>query len=109
MNHLAIIAAGITNDSAKKGTQAFWDSALGNTLSAVLAVVGIIIVIGAVLKVIQKVSAGQTAGAVKIVLGTIVIAAILFQPQLLETLITTVGNVVASAVSSLGDVVGSSN
>lgn len=99
------LALGGCVDSCADGTKAFWDSSIGGVLGGVLAVIGIIVVILAVVKGFGKVTSGKIGDAVKIGLGAAVFATFLFNPQLVTDLIGLFSTLVSEFLKSSSEVV----
>jgi len=103
MKNLSIIAAdfnGTINNTP------FWDTGLGKIIGTVMGVVGILVVIYGVLKGVKNVASGKVADAVKGIVGAIFLAAVLFNPALIENAIRAGGKVINSGIetiSSIGD------
>lgn len=79
---------------------------LGNILFALLRAVGFLVVMFAIVKIAGSVMQGKIGTAVKMGIGTVVVAAIMFQPALINTMIEGVGRVVDATVSTFSDLTG---
>ena len=96
MDNLLVLAAGVGNP----GASTFWASPIGGWIKGILAAVGVVIVIAALFKSAKDGLAGKFGGVAKTLLGAAVIAAICFRPELIETLITLVGNLLDKVLQS---------
>jgi len=85
----------------------FWETGLGKMLGTAMGVVGIIIVVYAVMKTVKNVASGKVGDAVKGVVGAVLIAAVLFQPTLIQSAIRAGGNVVQQAIDTVSSIGGS--
>jgi predicted phage tail protein len=110
MNTLTTIILADEEFVGKVGNTDFWATPLGNVLQTLMGIVGILVVIYAVLKAVKNIATGKVADGVKAIAGAVLLAAVLFNPPLIQKAIAAGGNLVESAietVSSIGD--GSSN
>lgn len=96
-----IIAAG----AAPADPNAFWGTAIGGSLKALLVAAGIIVVIVTAVKAFKDITGGKPGNAAKTILGAAIIAAFLFRPELISTLITAAGVVVEKVISSFSDLI----
>jgi len=91
---------------ANEGVDLLEDTGVGGTITTVLRAIGTLIVLFAGVKVVQNILAGRIAPAIKILIGTTVLAALLFNPALFEQMIDVVGNFVGTVVESFGQLLG---
>lgn len=101
MNNIIIIAAdfnGTINNTP------FWDTGLGKILGTLMGVVGILVVIYGIMKGVKNVAGGKVADAVKGIIGTIALAAVLFTPSLIENAIRAGGKVINSAIETVASI-----
>lgn len=103
--HTVILAAGATSAN---NTDLFWNSSIGTAIKAILVGVGIIVVILAALKAIKDVTGGKPGNAAKTVLAAGVLAAILFNPSLISSVITLTGDLFGKVVDSISSITGGS-
>lgn len=103
--HSIILAATTYAPVNDSSTGAFWVSDIGEALKAILVGVGILVVIVAALKAIKDVTAGKPGAAAKTVIAAAVLAAFMFQPTLVESLINTAGDVVNAIFNSLTSII----
>lgn len=96
MDNLLVLAAPVGNP----GADTFWASPIGGWFKGILAAVGVVIVIIALFKAAKDALAGKFPGVAKTILGASLIAAICFRPELIETLITLVGNLLDKVLQS---------
>lgn len=99
------LAIGGCVQSCKEGTDAFWASSIGGILGGILAVIGIIVVIAAVVKGFGKVTSGKMGEAVKIGIGAAIFATFLFNPAMVTSVIGLFSDVVSNILSSANDVI----
>lgn len=90
MNTLTTILA-VGADPARPD---FWATGIGKLIGGFLFVIGILVVLGAIVKGFGAVSKGKIGEAVKIGLGAAVLAAFLFQPSLIESLVDALGDII---------------
>jgi hypothetical protein len=101
MNNIIIIAAdfnGTINNTP------FWDTGLGKILGTMMGVVGILVVIYGIMKGVKNVASGKVADAVKGIVGAILLAAVLFNPTLIENAIRAGGKVINSAIETVASI-----
>jgi hypothetical protein len=77
-----------------------WETGLGSLIKALLAAVGVIVLLVGVAKSISSFTAGTPGKGAKIIFGTAVACAFLFQPTLVDTLIELFGTIVKSVLES---------
>lgn len=82
----------------------FWGTGVGSLISGFLFVLGILVVLGAIIKGFGHIAKGDVGKAVKLALGAAVLAAFLFQPSLIETLIDTFGKMITIVIEGIGDI-----
>jgi hypothetical protein len=87
----------------KVGTKDFWSTAIGSQMRTLMGVVGIIVVVYAVLKAVKNIAAGKVGDSVKGILGAIVLAAVLFNPPLIQNAIRASAKLVESAINTVSD------
>lgn len=105
MNILNTIAAEPTFVLAAS-TDNFFSSGIGGVFKSVLVAIGVIIVFVGLFKATKEILAGATPKAVKIILGTLLLAAIMFDPTMIETVINAFSTVIRTLFDSLGDIFG---
>jgi len=105
-NNIIIIAADF---GGSIGKTSFWDTGLGNILKTAMGVVGILVVVYAVLKGVKNVASGKVADAVKGIIGAVLLAAVLFNPLLIENAIKAGGKVISAAIETVASIGDSSN
>jgi hypothetical protein len=105
-NNIIIIAADF---GGTIGKTAFWDTGLGNILKTAMGVVGILVVVYAVLKGVKNVASGKVADAVKGIIGAVLLAAVLFNPTLIENAIKAGGKVINAAIETVASIGDSAN
>jgi hypothetical protein len=99
MNTTSILAA---------DPNAWFSTPIGTIVQALLAGVGLIVVLLAAVRAFGKIAQGQVPAAVKGIVGAAVVAVFLFRPQLAVSLVNTLGNIVSSLISSTDSVVNNS-
>ena len=112
MNHVIhhiILAAGSAPGTVTVGGQDFWTTSIGTMLGAFLKVMGLLVVVFAIVRVVQHVAKGDIAKAVKSVLGSVILAAFLFQPSLVQGAINVGGTVVNAVIDTVSQVAGGSS
>ena len=88
-------------------TYNFWtDPGIGPILATFLGVLGILVVIFAIINVIKHVAKGEVGKAVKGVIGSVLLAAFLFQPQLASAAINAGGAVVSKVIDTVSSIAG---
>jgi hypothetical protein len=105
-NNIIIIAADF---GGSIGKTSFWDTGLGNILKTAMGVVGILVVVYAVLKGVKNVASGKVADAVKGIIGAVMLAAVLFNPTLIENAIKAGGKVINAAIETVASIGDSAN
>jgi hypothetical protein len=108
MHHILLAVGGGTTFNGDVGSTPFWDTAIGHVLSIFLGVLGFLVVIVALVRTIGHVSKGEVSKAVKGAVGSILLAAILFSPQLIGSVIGIGGNVWSDMISTVSSITGSS-
>ena len=110
MNSLNIIKVALVSadtstafDGTVNGKQ-FWSEGLGATLATLLGVVGICVVVFAVLRAIKKVADGKIGDAIKGILASTVLAAVLFNPGILNTAIKAAGSFVEAGLATVTNI-----
>jgi hypothetical protein len=109
MHHILLAVGGGTTFNGNVGSTPFWDTAIGHVLSIFLGVLGFIVVIVALVRTIGHVSKGEVSKAVKGAVGSVLLAAILFSPQLIGSVIGIGGNVWSDMISTVSSITGSSS
>lgn len=102
MINSTILAIG--TGTGKAGADAFWSSSIGAVLGAFLGVLGVIVVLIAIVKCIGHVTSGKPGAAVKLAIGALVVAAFLFNPEMLQSLVEIFGNIVSKVIESIGSI-----
>lgn len=82
-------------------TKTFWDSDAGGVISTLLSIIGILVVLWALVTVARDFAAGKSNQAFKKILGTVCLAAFLFNPSLAETLLTAGSDIMTKVVNSV--------
>ena len=88
---------------------AFWSSSFGNVLQSFLTAIGCLVVIFAIVSCVKHVAKGDIGKAVKGVLGSVLLAAFLFQPTLATDLINVGGTVVSTVINTVSQLAGGSS
>jgi hypothetical protein len=118
MNHFAHIlyladgATGTTTGGSgggATGAAAFWATPAGGVLSTLLAVVGVIVVLGAIFKIGQRVMKGEKGGILGPICIALVVGAICFNPMLINDAIGAMTDVVSAVITSFGNLFGGSS
>jgi hydrogenase-4 membrane subunit HyfE len=87
--------------AASKGATDFLEkTAIGSVITALLAAVGVIVVILAVVRAVGKISQGKVPDAVKGIVGAGLLAVFLFQPTLVVSLVDMMANLVQAVIGS---------
>lgn len=107
LTNTIILAAGEDGFDMKVGTVNFWDTSMGGVLKTIMGIVGIIVVIYAILKAVKNIATGKVADGVKAIVAAILVAAVLFNPMLIESGIRAGGKVIESVLKTVNDVAGS--
>lgn len=108
MHHILLAIGGGSTFNGDVGSTPFWSTAIGHVLSIFLGVLGFLVVIVALVRTIGHVSKGEVGKAVKGAVGSILLAAILFSPQLIGSVIGIGGNVWSDMISTVSSITGSS-
>jgi hypothetical protein len=99
--------AGVGKIDTGAAAKTITDSTLWTSVIGPLSVgIAIIVLLFGVYKVITQIASGKTQGAVKTIGLTLLVGGLLFRLDLLFTLIEGAGNVVASIVSAIVDLIG---
>jgi hypothetical protein len=118
MNHFGNIiylasSTGTTSSSGSgggaTGAAAFWATPAGGVLSTLLAVVGVIVVLGSIFRIGQRVLKGDKGGVIGPVLLALVVGAICFNPMLINDAISAMTTVVSAIINSFGSLFGGSS
>jgi hypothetical protein len=86
------------------GDTAIWSTSLGSLLKAILAALGVIVLLIGVAKSISSFTAGTPGKGAKIILGTAVACAFLFNPEMVNSLINFFSTIVSTVISSGNDI-----
>jgi hypothetical protein len=86
------------------GNKNFWETGLGEVLGSALGVLGILIVIYAIVRTVKNVAQGKIAEALKGVIGAVLLAAVLFNPSLVQNAISVGGKVMERALSTVSEI-----
>jgi hypothetical protein len=97
-------SCGLGNADCATGVAAFFNTGAGKMLKGFLGVIGLLVVIVALFKVVGRVGQGKIGEAFKIGLGAAVLASILIQPTLVQSLLSAFGSVADSVISSFSEV-----
>lgn len=81
-----------------------WDTNLGKMLAAILAAAGVIVLIIGVTKAISSFTQGTPGKGAKIIIGTAVVCAFMFRPQLVNSLIGFFANVLGTFIGSADEI-----
>ena len=92
----------------KVGSKDFWATTMGSTLRTLMGIVGIFVVVYAILKAVKNIATGKVADSVKGIVGAILLAAILFNPPMIQSAIKAGGNIVNSVINTVSEVGGGS-
>jgi hypothetical protein len=84
-----------------------FDTALGGLIVALLRAVALIVLLIGAAKAISSFTSGTPGKGAKIILGTAVVCAFLFQPTLVESLISFMGTIVKTVIGSGADIANS--
>lgn len=106
MHHIILAA---TTFGGQVGTTNFWDTSLGKVLSVFMGVLGFLVVILALFRTVGHVTKGKPGEAIKGAVGAILLAAILFSPQLIGSVIDIGANVWSDMISTVSSITGSSS
>jgi len=92
----------------KVGSKDFWSTSMGGTLRTIMGVVAILIVVYAVLKAVKNMATGKVADSVKGIIGAVLLAAVLFNPPLIQSAIRAGGQIINSVINTVSEVGGGS-
>lgn len=81
-------------------------STLDKFIETPLKAVGVLVVLYAIFKSFQDIIAGKTGEAIRRILIFAAVAAILFNPDIIPSLITGVGAAVKALVTGIGEILG---
>lgn len=95
--------------NGKVGSKDFWDTSMGSALRTLMGIMGILIVVYAILKAVKNIATGKVADSVKGIVGAILLAAVLFNPPLIQSAIKAGSNIVESAINTISEVGGGSS
>lgn len=95
-----ILAAG----GGKEGADSFLDSALGQVVTTIAGIVGFLVVIIGLFTVIKDFSKGKIGAGVKVIIGCVLLAALLFNLQLAISAIDWLGTIVKDGIDSVKEV-----
>lgn len=108
MNTIATIIA-FNNSDVTIGGADFWDQGIGRALATLMGVIGLIVVVIALLNVVKNIAGGKIGQAVKGVIGAIILAVFLFNPQLINTSIRAASGFVNSGLETIQGIGDSGN
>jgi len=95
------------DDGGFKGTinnKSFWDTSFGSALAALMGVIGILVVVYAVIKGVKNISTGKVADSVKGIIGAVLLAAVLFNPPIIQNAVAAGSKVMNAAISTISDI-----
>lgn len=96
------IWAASAGGNGQEGAQTFLDSSAGQTLTTLLGAIGVIVLIVGGLLAIKGFVSGKIGAGIKVLVGTVVICAILFAPDLLLDAVSGIGSLLGKAFDSFG-------
>lgn len=88
-----------------QAAQNFWQSDAGTAIAAVLSAVAVLLLLGTLFGTLKFFSQGDPGSAFKVLLGGFLVAAILFAPAVLVTLLEGGAELMSRLASSLGELV----
>jgi len=91
------------------GTSQFWSTSLGGLVGALMAFLGVIVILGAFTKAAFDILSGSKQKPFKLLIGALVVGIFLIQPQLIGDLISLVAGWVKDIINSIGQVSNNSN
>lgn len=100
---------GGTLAAGQSGAQQFWATSAGSLVSTLLAVVGILVVLGAAINIGRDLLKGKEQKMVGKIIAALFVAALCFDPQLITDGISAMTSAVSSIINSLGSLVGNSS
>ena len=83
-----------------QANQSIWTTPIGKVLAGILAAAGVIVLIIGVTKAISSFTQGTPGKGAKIIIGTAVVCAFMFRPQLVNNLIGFFSNIVGDLITS---------
>lgn len=83
----------------------FWGTGIGGIVKALLAAVGIIVVLAAVVKSIGDFVGGKMGKGVQKIVGGLIIGAFCIKPELFDTLLTFTADLLTNGVDSTEKIV----
>lgn len=95
--------------AADTSSTVFWSTGFGTILKTLMMCMAIVIVVLAAVKSVGHFSKGKVADGVKVILGSVVVAVFLFRPEIIDSLINTVADLVDSLLGSSKDVITNPN
>lgn len=90
---------------ASQATDTFFASPAGTVLKALLAALGVILIVFAAVRMISSFAKGQIGPAVKTFIGTAIAVVFLFRPELLVSLVETIGTLVETLFGSTEEII----
>lgn len=88
----------------KVGSVDFWNTSIGSTLRTLMGVVGILVVIYAILKGVKNVATGKVGDSIKGIVGAVLLAAVLFNPPLIQKAVAAGGSLVESVIDTVAKI-----
>lgn len=80
-----------------------WSSGLLGTISGVMKLAAVLIVIAAVVKAWASISGGKIGAGVKVLLGAAILVTFMWEPSLIEKLISAFSNLTSTGVEEVGN------
>jgi uncharacterized membrane protein len=102
---IILAAPGTGTGGSTEGVNAFWATSAGNILSMLMAIIGVLLVIGSAFKAASHISNSKPGPALKVFGGALIVAAFLFFPNLITDAIAMFGKAVGAVINSGGDIV----
>lgn len=102
---MSTITATITPILGQAVDSQFWGTQLGGMVKALLAAVGVVVVIYGIARSIGKFASGKAGEGFKQIILTVLLAAFMFRPQLMTAMVDLASNVFDALFRSGQDII----
>lgn len=88
------------------GTSQIWSTDIGGFIGAILAALGILVLVGAVVKGVADALSGKLGKTFKVIIGALILSAFMIEPGLFGDLVSLGATVVKDVINSITQLTG---